>query len=305
MGSVIYKGKGIANIQDMGRIGYRQYGVPISGYLDRQSAWKANWLAGNPLDSALFEFFYSDFQLKFLFDCTIGICGAADEVILNDHIFTVEESIQIKKGDHLKIGALKNGLITYVAVSGNFSLKQQLNSFSTYTPSRLGGFKGRILKEGDKIDFHHTEVRKRRVLPDEWKHFFPKNCTLRYMEGPEYHLLEDFSKNVMNQSSFKISRHSNRMGYRTEGVVLKSSIDFEMPSLPVVPGTLQLPKSGFPIILMNDGQTTGGYLRIGTIISPDLGDLAQTRPGARIRFKKVTLSEANTIYRVWYNKFHH
>lgn len=303
MGQIKFKGKGIVSIQDGGRKGYRAFGVPVSGFMDRQSAWKANWLAGNEMGAPLFECFYGGQKFYFSQPCVVGICGAAEQVRINDDPISTGESIFIKRGDELTIDSINRGFITYVAVGGKIHAEEVLHSMSTYVPSKIGGHKGRNLQKGDIIKVEER-IGKKRKLPEKWERYISSQSTLRYIKGPEFHILSEYSKKQMNRESFYVDTNSNRMGYRLEGVKLEFKKSFQIPSSPVVPGTIQLPEVGSPIVIMADGQTTGGYPRIGSIVDADLDDLTQIAPGNKVRFQKIEMEEADRIYREWMKKFH-
>jgi biotin-dependent carboxylase-like uncharacterized protein len=286
-------------IQDAGRFGYQEFGIPVSGVLDLDSFRLANWLVGNPMDEAVLEVLFTGPTLKFLIDTYIGITGADMQPMINGVSVQMYTTIKVDKGSFLSFGKLQSGCRSYVSFAGSFQLEKEMGSLSTYTYAKLGGLKGRELRKGDALQLKEVENRKLKVVPEKF-HIIPYQIvSVRVVEGTEAVLFLEKELEKFYTHEFVIRSESNRMGIRLEGVYIESPSSFEMLSSGIVKGTIQLPPNGEPILLLADAQTTGGYPRIANVIQADLSLLAQQKPGDRIRFRKISLEEAHSLA---YNK---
>jgi biotin-dependent carboxylase-like uncharacterized protein len=285
-------------VQDKGRYGYQQMGIPVSGALDSFAFRVANMLVGNPVSCAVLEITVMGPRFEILSETDIAITGAEMGMTLNDQPVQGWKSIRVKPGDILGINQVKSGCRAYLAVSGGIKVPDVMGSRSTYVGGKIGGYSGRSLKPGDIIK------RGKGLLLDKEQKLSPavtpqysSNIVIRAVPGPQDDFFNEGLKTLF-ESEYMVSAKADRMGYRLQGPVIKHKE--EMPksiiSEPSVPGGVQVPADGQPIILLVE-QTVGGYTKIATVISTDLSRVAQATPGDTIRFEKVTLETAHTIYR--------
>ncbi len=285
-------------IQDAGRQGYQSLGIPVSGAMDSYSHRMANLLVGNRLDAAVLEITLIGPVLEVETEAIISICGADMTPRLNGTPVPMWTSIPVKKEDVLSFEKLSSGARAYVGVAGELAVPIVLGSQSTETKASMGGYAGRPLTSGDRLYGHPLpKGMSRRTLKPEQIPQFTQDMTLRIVLGPHEDYFSTESVNKLLTETFTITSKSDRMGYRLEGdrIPLKreSSIHSEATSF----GSLQVPSSGKPIILMADRQTTGGYPIIGSVIAVDLPHLAQALPGANVQFQEISLERAQSMYR--------
>ena len=282
----------MTTVQDLGRSGFRSSGVPSSGAADRVSAILANSILGNPENVAVLEYTLLGPTLQFKTDCFIAIAGA-----INNSLARLRP-IRVRQGDTVHLGHVTKGCRGYLAVAGGICVQPVLNSCSTYMAAKFGGYDGRSLQAGDQLaigeplvtSFSTTWSLANDVAP------LPKSpCTLRILtEGPV-----SAAHRAMTNTTMDVSAQSDRMGIRFHGA---------LPPLPatslsraVLPGTIQLPPDGNPILLLCDAQTIGGYPVLGHIIAADLPRAAQLRPGDTVCFSETTLAEAHRLLRHQHN----
>ena len=274
-------------IQDIGRVGYRKYGIPESGVMDLDSYKKANYLVGNAEDGPVLECTLKGGKYQFDSDAVIALTGAVMNPTIDGSKIEMNTSVFIKKGEILDLGFAGRGCRCYLAIQGEWVINKVLGSWSTFVLGKFGGFKGRELKEEDVIEWKNKDDRfAGRTLEKTEIPYFSSKITVQFVPGPEWHMLTDQLKKQFLNTSFTVSSRSNRMGIRLETddplIVNKAS----MKSSGVIPGIIQLPPNGLPIILMKDGQTVGGYPRIGKILEVHLNRLSQLPPNALVKFKK-------------------
>jgi len=285
-------------VQDYGRYGYQQVGIPVSGALDSFAFRVANMLIGNSVNCAVLEITVMGPRLEVLREADIAITGAEMGMTLNDKPIQGWKSIRVKPGDILGINQVKSGCRAYLAVTGGIDVPEVMGSRSTYVGGNIGGYYGRSLKQGDIIK------RGKGLLLNQVRHLSPavipqysSNIVIRAVPGPQDDFFDEGLK-VLFESEYMVSAKADRMGYRLQGPVIKHKE--EMPksiiSEPSVPGGIQVPADGQPIILLVE-QTVGGYTKIATVISTDLCKIAQATPGDTIRFDQVTLETAHSLYR--------
>lgn len=271
-------------IQDYGRHRFRKYGVPVSGVMDVKSFDLANKLVGNPKGSPVLECTLKGGNYLFESSSVIAVTGAVMKPKINGKEVLQNRSFLVDSGDELELGFASRGCRTYLALKGQLKLEKVMGSFSTYTIGNFGGLHGNVLKAGDELEWSQTESEFNLMeASKEDIPYFSSKVKVRIMKGPEW---DWFPKPVQQEfltSQFEISTQSNRMGLRLEGDTLKV-IEKEMISSPVIPGIIQLPSSGKPIVLMQDGQTIGGYPRIAKVLDEDLWRLGQVKAGDKVGF---------------------
>ncbi|MDQ1003250.1 antagonist of KipI [Neobacillus niacini] len=281
-------------IQDLGRYGFREFGVSPSGAMDPYSLQMGNLLVGNDLGEAGLEVPLIGPVLMALHDVSIAICGGNLSPKINEQEIPHWKSIVIKKGQILSFGELKEGTRAYISIAGGIDVPFVLNSKSTYLTGKFGGLKGRALKDGD-ILFGNPYTRRNRFLHTKFIPKYTNPLTVRVIVGSHNGKFTSVGLETFLTEEYTISPQSNRMGYQLTGPKLEHSSTADIISDAIPLGGIQVPASGQPIILMAEHQTTGGYSRIGTVISADIPRLAQAQPGTKVRFKEIALQTAQDL----------
>ncbi|MGE7092736.1 biotin-dependent carboxyltransferase family protein [Lysinibacillus sp. NPDC048646] len=296
----------LATIQDLGRYGLQKFGVIVGGGMDSISLRIANLLVGNSEGEGTLEVTLFGTTLLFESDELIAITGGNLQPTIDGKEVPMWQPIFIQKGSILKFNAAISGSRAYVSFSGGIQVPKVMGSKSTYIRAGIGGFQGRKLQKGDIFecdkrtalgeDLFHQLQKKASYL--SWSVYytpfvtFKKIQTIRIIKGSEYPRFDEESLKKFFSTPYTISTHSDRMGYRLKGADIQLIEPFELLSEGVTFGTIQVPSNGQPIILMADRQTTGGYPKIGQVISADLPSLAQMQANGQVYFKEVTLEEA-------------
>jgi biotin-dependent carboxylase-like uncharacterized protein len=284
-------------VQDLGRPGWQRYGVPVAGTLDREALVLANHLVGNPKDTAALEVLVGGLTLR-VAEGAVRIAFAGDEAVLTitgpDGLRRVPawRSARIETGEILKVAALARTSCALLALEGGLDLPALHGSLSTYVRGGLGGLEGRALRRGDRLGLCLAEAPTRdelglRAPPDPGR-----QRPVRVVLGPQADLFHDESIRTLLESGYEISRNADRMGMRLEGPRLEHRDGFDIVSDGIAPGSIQVPGSGQPIVLLADRQTAGGYPKIATVISADVPLLGRRRPGDAVRFEAVTVAAA-------------
>ena len=298
---IVVKGGWLTTVQDLGRYGYQQYGVPIAGAMDRFSAIVANRLVGNSDYAALLELTLKGPELQFEEDSVIAVTGADLSPTINGSSVPLWESIAIQRGSRLSFGTKRAGSRAYLAIAGGIDVPSILGSRSTHCASETGGFQGRPLKPGDILSGGSSGKSVDRLigkrLPDRLLPRYEQSIPLRIVPGPQQDFFLKQSLAALTEATYTVSPQSDRMGYRLSGpnIIHKSSMPFISDGTAM--GALQVPSDGQPILLMADRQTTGGYPKIAVVISTDLPLAAQLAPGDSITFALCTVAEAQTALR--------
>ena len=288
------------SIQDLGRWGFQQYGVPIGGAMDINAARTANRLCENDDEEAVLECALHGVEIKFNETVCFALSGGGARATLNGVDVSYNRLIKVIAGSTLKLHPDAFGCRTYIAFAGGLSIKKELGSTSTYVASALGGMDVRNIIAGDEIkinkdrkDPHATKdivIDENGFGASKWKaqvDLLPHVndvVEISCVPGPEWELFDETSQSSFTNQTFTIAAQSNRMGYRMEGALLSLKEKTELVSTAVTRGIVQVTNQGHPIILMADAQTIGGYPRIARIASADLSKLAQCRPGMKVKF---------------------
>jgi biotin-dependent carboxylase-like uncharacterized protein len=285
-------------VQDAGRFGYLDRGVPPSGALDSFAYRIANLLVGNPSGSAVLEITMTGPVLEVLAEADIALTGTDMGMTLNGSAVVNWQTLRVRRGDVLRIPKARRGYRAYLAVTGGIDVPPVLGSRSTLVRAKLGGLEGRILKKEDiLLRGEGVLLSKPRSLPGHWIPDYGPDITLRAIPGPQ----DDYFTREMENffgSTYEVSIETDRMGYRLKGppVLRDEGRPESIVTEPIMPGNVQVPADGQPIIVLVE-QTTGGYMKIATVVTPDIPRVAQAMPRNRIRFEKVTLDEAHALYR--------
>ena len=284
-------------VQDRGRYSFIDRGVPPSGALDLFAYDIANLLVGNPAGSAVLEITIMGPALEVLGDADVALAGADMTLTVNRQPVPMWQTVRVMKGDVIRIRQAKSGCRAYLAVTGGIDVPVVMGSRATCVKAKIGGLEGRPLKKDDVLARIPAELLARpRKLHAEIIPVYPPDIVLTAVAGPQEEAflsgLETFFGSI-----YEVTPEADRMGYRLQGPPVHHDEGFPQSiiSEPTVPGNVQLPADGQPIILLVE-QTTGGYTKIATVISTDLSKIAQALPGNRVRFQRVSLDEAHRIY---------
>ena len=290
----------LTTVQDRGRYGYQRYGVPVSGAMDEFALRMANIMAGNDQNAATLEVTVQGPKIEFHTSTWIAVTGADISLEVDGRPIPMWESVEIEEGSVLSFGDLRDGMRAYVAVRGGINVPLVMGSRSTYLKGRFGGLEGRALKAGDILSTLPAEPDT--TLPKR----LPRNYTppvyggihrLRVVLGPQDHAFDQTTISKFLTSRYRIHADSDRMGYMLDGPKIEHRESADIVSDGNPPGAIQIHGDGVPRILLSDRGTTGGYTKIGTVISVDLSGLAQALPGQSVSFRQVTVEEAQEALR--------
>ncbi len=287
----------MTSLQDFGRVGWQRHGVANSGAMDRLGLAAANALVGNPADAAGIEFML--LGGTFTLDggsARVAVAGAPCAVRLDGASLGPMTSLTMHAGQSLAVGAAQAGVYAYLAVAGGILLEPQLGSLSLHARAGIGGFAGRPLRAGDRLPLRAAEAppgAERALDPL----FLEPDAPIRVVLGPQDDYFTDAGIETFLSQTYRVSPQADRMGYRLSGPKIEHAGDYNIVSDGIVAGSVQVPGSGEPIVMMADCQTTGGYPKIATVISADLRVMAQRRPGSPVRFQAVSIEEAQRLAR--------
>jgi antagonist of KipI len=305
----------LTTVQDLGRVGFQQYGVVVGGVMDEISAKIANVLIGNMEDDALLELTLMGPAILFQSDTLISICGADLSAEIDGKHVPLWRPIYVKEGSILRFGRPQQGCRAYLAIAGGIDVPVVMESRSTYVRGGIGGYQGRAIQKGDvisqnKINSKHTKALEvflshrigtapfhtvRWAVSSHIMSVYKKNPEIRFIKGPQYNQFTEKSRKQLLTEQYQVTSHSDRMGYRLSATALELSKPIELLSEAVTMGTIQVPNDGQPIILMSDRQTIGGYPKIGHVASIDFPVLSQVMPGEKLTFKKISLHDAQKM----------
>ena len=281
-------------VQDQGRNGLRGQGVSLGGALDAPALYAANLLVGNRGTDAGLEVTIGECTVEFTRDGWMALTGAGCDAYLDKQRIWTGWNYPVRAGQRLVLHRPKRGMRSYLAVSGGIDVPKVLGSRSTDLTGGFGGLDGRKLKDGDVLPL--GEVRHVPQKSQGIKQLLFNNY-IRVLPGPEYQEFSPEEQEFFWRTPWHLSPQSNRMGYRLNGHSLRRNSSREMFAHGLLPGVIQVPHGGQPIVLMADAQTTGGYPRIACVIEADLYHLAQIRLGEPIHFIRCTLAEAQQAYK--------
>ena len=280
-------------VQDLGRYGFLRYGVPISGAMDTFSLVAANLLVGNSQNDACLETTLIGPELQALVPTQIAVTGGSCSPKINDQSIPMWQTVNVQEGDVLSFDRMENGCRAYIALRGGIDVPLMLGSRSTYVRGGFGGTAGRQLKVGDAIEsFKVSPIKTRYALLNELIPQFTSNAVVHVILGPQDNMFTDEGIETFLSNSYKTTLESDRMGYRLNGPLIEHKGKADIVSDALLPGAVQVPKDGKPIVIMRDAQTTGGYPKIAVVASSDLCLLGQAKPNDVIEFSKVTIRQA-------------
>ena len=281
-------------VQDMGRAGYQQFGVPVSGVLDPRAAAIANILVGNPEDEAVLECTMLGPQLRFDVPNCIAVTGGDLGLTLDGQPLPTYRAVSVSAGQVLRFTSPRAGCRAFIAFAGGLDIPVVMGSRSTYMKARIGGLEGRKLAKDDVIGFRAPRAELpamglRSITPE----FVPRSeYILHVILGPQDDCFTPQGVATFLGQTYTVTQELDRMGCRLDGPVIQHMATGDIISDGIAFGAIQVPSSGKPIIMLADRQTVGGYTKIATVMSTDSRILAQLRPGDRIRFQKVSVQFA-------------
>ena len=285
----------LTTVQDLGRYGFQRYGVSASGVMDEYSAKIANKLVGNKVGEAVLETTLKGVQIEFLQNTAVAITGGNCDVTLNGTKIELWQSYLVNRGDILKMGICRSGLRNYLAFAGGIDVPIIMNSKSTNLKAKVGGFNGRKLMTGDVLSVGVGSLEAPLTLNKHYIPTYSKDIKVGVILGQQDdHFTEAGIKTFLNET-YTVTQESDRMGIRlssVSGATIEHKNGADIISDGITFGAILVPGSGQPIVMMADRQTTGGYTKIGNIISSDLAKLAQATPGTKVKFVEYTLEQA-------------
>jgi biotin-dependent carboxylase-like uncharacterized protein len=289
-----------STIQDEGRRGYQHVGVPVSGALDRDGFMLANALAGNAKGAACLEVIGSGPEIEVVASSVrIALVGSGGlEVGGRDgRLVRSGQTARLTRGETVRVRLDGIAFCSYLAIEGGFEVPLCLNSRSTYTRAGFGGLDGRPLRSGDILHGASDDVvaRDELSLPEPRELRFDQ--PIRVVLGPQDSHFTEAAIEQFLSATYTVTAASDRMGFRLAGPLLEHKDGYNIVSDGIVAGSIQVPGSKLPIVLMADAQTTGGYPKIATVISADLPLLGVRGAGRAVRFQSVSREEAERIRR--------
>lgn len=288
----------LTTVQDQGRLGALRYGVPRGGAMDRFALYAANRLVGNAPDEAGLEILVSEVCFEVLQPSLLALTGAPIEAYWNDAPLPLWTTILARPGDQIYLAGKRHGwgARSYLAPAGGVEVPVVLGSRGTHLSGRFGGLAGRVLRSGDLVMLRQQPSDPLRRAGQSWpsaaRPAYGSKPRLRFTAGPHQRCFGATSIEGLAQADLRVSDHANRMGYRLEGHTVELTHPCSLPSLGVLPGVIQVPPDGKPVLLMADAQPTGGYPIIGVVCAPDLDLAAQLLPGDSLQLQLIGEDEA-------------
>ncbi len=282
----------LTTVQDSGRWGHQSIGVSVSGPMDPFAHRLANALAGNARAAATLEITLTGPSIRFDDARVVAVAGARFDLFVDDVPVPHERPVAVGAGGVLRFGTRHQGARAYLAVSGGIDVTPVLGSRATHVPTGTGGWHGRALRRDDCVPLGVAQPERRRVVDHTPAEPDVAPPTVRVMAGPDVERFTPEALEALVSAPYHVTVDSDRMGFRLEGPVLRHRATADILSDATPFGTLQVPASGQPVLLMADRQTTGGYARLATVISADLGIAGQAAPGDALRFVLCDRAEA-------------
>lgn len=288
----------LSTVQDLGRNAYQEFGMTGAGAVDQYSLQAANILVGNSPAEAAIELTMLGPTLKVIKGGLIAVTGADMDPTINGKPIPMWETVKVSAGDVIIFSWAKSGCRAYLALAGGIDVPVVMGSKSTFIRGGIGGFNGRALKSGDVLSSGEQSHSFNKVLrvPLDYIPKYSSPWEVRVVLGPQDDYFTEKAINTFLSEEYKVTSDSDRMGCRLEGPKLEHLSGADIISDGIPPGAVQVPGHGQPIIMLADRQTTGGYTKIATVISPDLWKIAQAKPEDSIKFKAIPVEEAQKAY---------
>lgn len=292
-------------LQDRGRAGFQELGMPVAGALDMLGLAMANALCGNPPETAALEIRYLGPTLLAAAErVRVALAGPIQAEMLPadggaPRPVPAYASVTLRRGDRLRTGTTGGAAVAYLAVAGGFDLPPFMGSLSTYTRAALGGLDGRALREGDRLPLHPgaAAATPDLMLDAKAAEALYGDGPVRVVLGPQDDRFTPEGIETFLAQAYVVTQEADRMGVRLDGPAIAHVRGADIASEGIANGAIQVPGNGKPIILLADRQTTGGYTKIATVISADLPRLGRVRPGEELRFTAVAVAEAEALRR--------
>jgi antagonist of KipI len=298
----------LTTVQDLGRSGFRQFGVSTGGALDLHAMRVANSLVGNDEKAAGLEITQGNIRLRFQDERIISWCGGDYESRVASYSIPAGHSTVVSAEEELFIAGPRAGCRGWVAISGGIAVPPVLGSRSTDLRAKFGGFDGRAVRDGDLLALEGNSLlangwinnlRAQRVAPwsapRPWSQTASASPILHIIRGTDWNRFNDVTIRRFTNETFPVSPDSDRMGVRFEGPSLSRTDNVDLISEAVAPGTIQVPPNGKPILLLGDCQTIGGYPKIAHVITVDFPAAVQLRGGDNVRFSEVSIADAHQL----------
>ena len=289
-----------STFQDLGRNHLYHIGIPFSGAMDNRNYLLANKLTGNNHNHPVIEFAYQGPHLKYHGSpINIAITGDVSfEIKKGDNLIDGKcyQSFILENNDELDIISTNKSVYGYLAISGKFDLKFQWSSCSTNTKANIGSNNGKKLTTNQKINIKKIN---QNFMNTKLNYVNTKIENIRVIKGTNFDYFSEEGKKIFFKNEFKVSKLSDRMGMRLEGKKIENIVETNIRSEGLIKGVIQVTADGFPIIMLSDHGTIGGYPKIGVVISADYDKLVQLTPGSKVKFKEVDLSSAENLFRLY------
>ncbi len=289
-----------STFQDLGRNHLYHIGIPFSGAMDNRNYLLANKLTGSNHNHPVIEFAYQGPHLKYHGNpINIAITGDVSfKIKKGDNLIDGKcyQSFILKNNDELDIISTNKSVYGYLAISGTFDLKFQWSSCSTNTKANIGSNNGKKLSNNQKINIKEIN---QNFVNRKLNYVNTKIENIRVIKGTNFNYFSDEGKKTFFKNEFKVSKLSDRMGMRLEGKKIENIIETNIRSEGLIKGVIQVTADGFPIIMLSDHGTIGGYPKIGVVISADYDKLVQLTPGSRVKFQEVDLNSAETLFKLY------
>jgi len=302
MSVIVTRAGFVTSVQDLGRTAFREFGVSSGGALDSFGLRVTNLLVGNDEGAAGLEITLGGLQLRFEDERVVAWCGGDFDIRIGSRALPAGHTGAVRAGEKLKIGAPKAGCRSWLSISGGIDVEPVLASRSTDLRAGFGGFEGRSLRDGDVLPLGIRPESPTPATgisswaaPHDWVSPIRPKPILRFIRGVDWSRFNDLTIQRFTEQEFAVSPDSDRMGVRLEGSELKRADAKDLISEAVAPGTIQVPPSGKPILLLGDCQTIGGYPKMAHVITVDLAVAAQLRAGDHVRFSEVSLADAHRL----------
>ena len=289
-----------STFQDLGRNHLYHIGIPFSGAMDNRNYLLANKLTGNNHNHPVIEFAYQGPHLKYHGSpINIAITGDVSfEIKKGDNLIDGKcyQTFILENNDELDIISTNKSVYGYLAISGKFDLKFQWSSCSTNTKANIGSNNGKKLSNNQKINIKEIN---QNFMNTKLNYVNTKIENIRVIKGTNFDYFSEEGKKIFFKNEFKVSKLSDRMGMRLEGKKIENIVETNIRSEGLIKGVIQVTADGFPIIMLSDHGTIGGYPKIGVVISADYDKLVQLTPGSRVKFQEVDLNSAETLFKLY------
>jgi len=294
----------MTTVQDLGRSGFQNLGIGISGALDPVALRLANLLVGNEPTSGGLEVLYLGPTLEIEADSArLSFVGADAKIeLLPDRWASggsrieIMRSVLVKRGEVVRVGSLTGGASLYIGVEGGFDIEPTLGSVSTNIRAGTGAWHPRAMLAGDRLPLRRMWAANREEYRAEGIEFRAPTC-IRAVPGPQDDYFDEAEVARFFSSEYTVESGSDRVGLRLQGEAIRHARGFNIASDATVPGSIQIPGNGMPIVLLADRQTVGGYPKIATVISADLPKLGRLSIGSKTVFERVTVETAQALRR--------